>query len=348
MSAQPAPAGTTEVPQPVFPPLPEVTEHLHIVHYATDPRASAHATPPVAAIVVQNVLTGAQMTFAAITEAEAAGVPPETVLAQYPDFEREALSMFADFATTRPEAVWVHWRMRDAIFGFDALNRRATVHRTRHHGIPPARRCDLSHHLERRYGDQFAPRPRLWNAIRRNLGATPELLDRDALATAWEDGNHTAVLRSLTEQVTGISRLFERARLNKFISGAGEPFNGTESGPEPIHTPSGKPSLLRGNVTASPGPPIQLHPAVFDPKRLTDRHSAILDELFKHQAHDLGTRLTTEQIARAVDGPDAKVAGFKHPISQLREWGCVDTETGRAGGVWLTEAGRALADINTK
>lgn len=136
MTAPVVPLTNADGPRAVFLPLPEVTEHLHVVHYATGTRAGASApTPPVTAIVVQHVLTGAQMTFAAITAAEAARVRPDEFLAKFPDLEREALSAFTDFATTRLSAVWLHWRMRDALFGFDALKQRAAVRRVRHHGI---------------------------------------------------------------------------------------------------------------------------------------------------------------------------------------------------------------------
>lgn len=189
--------------------------------------------------------------------------------------------------------------------------------------------------------------PRLWHAVRRNFGDVPGLLDGAAQVAAWDNGDHASVLWSLTEQVTGIVRLLERARVDRFISGAGEPTTAPTTGPPLAHRGAVR-ALLRGNVTASPGPDIWLQPAVFDPKRLSDRHCAVLSELFKHGAHDFRMRLTTEQIVRAVDGPDPKVASFNYPISQLREWGCVETVTGRGGGVWLTEAGSALAEIHTK
>ena len=342
MSSQFVAQGIVDGARAVFQPLPEVTEQLHVVHYATDTSAEGYATPPVVAIVVQNVLSGEQMTFATITNAHAAGIGPEAFHIRFPQLEREVLSAFSNFATTHAKAVWVHWRMRDALFGFDALKLRATVHRVRHHGIPPERRFDLSHHLERRYGDQFAPRPRLWNAVRRNFGIVPGLLNRESLATAWANRNYDAVMRSLTEQVAGIARLFERARLNTFISGEGEPYNGTGT------VTADKPTLIRGNPTASAGPSIWLPPEVFDPKRLTERHRAILEELFRHNAYNLASSLKTKDIARAVDGSKAKTNSFKRPIRQLCKWGCVATAEGRSGGVWLTEIGRTIADITTK
>ncbi|MDY3560227.1 hypothetical protein R5W23_001453 [Gemmata sp. JC673] len=122
MSAPDAKPGITDVPLLVYQPLPAVTDELYVVHYAAGPRPNGYApTPPVAAIVVRHVLSGTNITFATFTEAEVAGLPHDEFLTHLPNLERDTLSAFTDYATNRPRAMWVHWRMRDAVFGFDVL-----------------------------------------------------------------------------------------------------------------------------------------------------------------------------------------------------------------------------------
>ncbi|AMV23321.1 hypothetical protein VT84_02860 [Gemmata sp. SH-PL17] len=346
MSAQVANPGITDVPPPVFQLLPPVTDDLHVVHYVAGPRVDEHApTPPVAAIVVQHMLTGIRPTFTALTEAEVAGISPGEFAARLPDLEREVLGTFADYTTNRPRAVWVHWRMRDAVFGFDVLAQRARVQNVPGHGIPPERRFDLSYYLSRRFGDAFAPRPRLWNAARRNLGEIPDLLEPRTQELAWERGDHAAVLRAVTASVEAISRLFDRVRAEQFVSGEGEPDQGADPR-VPVDTISRtSPALIRPDrLPSSPGPHIKLHRDLFDPTRLTERHRALLAELLRAEAFDRSSCVSTRDLARAVDGPSAKETSFKHPVSELRGWECIDTAEGRGGGAWLTPTGRAIAE----
>ncbi|MDY3560226.1 hypothetical protein R5W23_001452 [Gemmata sp. JC673] len=219
------------------------------------------------------------------------------------------------------------------------------MHRVLAHSIAPERRFDLSHYLSRRYGDEFAPRPRLWNADRRNFGEVNGLLDKKAQELAWERGNYAAVLGSVTAGVEAIARLFDRARAEKFISGEGGPYQGADSNTLSTSTGQLSHTVIRPTrLPSSPGPYVRLHRELLDPSRLTARHQALLAELLRLRAFDRPSCVTTGELAVAVDGPGAREASFKHPVSELRRWECVETAEGRGGGVWLTGTGRVIAE----
>lgn len=78
--------------------------------------------------------------------------------------------------------------------------------------------------------------------------------------------------------------------------------------------------------------------------RLTDRQRGILLTLLEQMAFDRDSRMRTEDIARAAEGPDAKAGGFKRPVADLALFGFTASVDGREGGVWLTDHGRAVAE----
>ncbi len=338
MSAQVANPGITDVPLLTYLPLPAVTKDLFVVHYSSDPVvARRNQTPPVSAIVVQSVLSGTPLAFAAFTEAEASGVPPGQFLERFPQFEREMLRDFAEYTATHPEAVWVHWGLKEAFFGFDPLNQRAKFHRQQYHNIVPERRFDLAHHLAQRYGDDFAPHPRLWHTARRNLGAIPDLLDDEATLAAWQRGEHGADLRSLYAKVDAIARLFDRVRFDRFITGA--------AGPNPV--PDLKPLATSTHQPDDPAffrrPELDAGASSFRLKDMTLRHWALLDELLQREAFNHKSRVKTAALAVGVGGANANPNSFKTPIAELAEYELVGTAEGQGGGVWLTRDGRLLA-----
>jgi hypothetical protein len=102
------------------------------------------ATPTVSAIIVQNVLTDQQRTFAALHVAERDGVPVSEFLARHQELERGLLADFFTFSAGLPHATWLHWGMRKPSFGFEVLLQRARRHGLDPGEIPPGRLFDLA------------------------------------------------------------------------------------------------------------------------------------------------------------------------------------------------------------
>jgi hypothetical protein len=75
----------------------------------------------------------------------------------------------------------------------------------------------------------------------------------------------------------------------------------------------------------------------------SDRQCDILQVLFKNQASDADHRMTTDEIADAVEGKGrGRVESFKRPIADLKERGLIFTKAGRCGGCWLTDVGQTF------
>lgn len=336
MSAPTAGPGITDVPQRIYQPLPAVTADLFVIHYSSNPQAkSPHQTHPVSAIVAQHYLSGRRMTFAAFTVAEAAGIPASQFLKRFPQLEREMLTTFSDFTANHPSATWIHWGMRDAIFGFDVLAQRAAFYHVRAHWIQPESRFDLSHHLAQRFGDDFAPHPRLWHTVQHNLGAVPDMLDEKATVAAWQRGNHGADLWSLNAKVDAIARLFDRVRLDQFQT------NSTDAYPHAACelTADGAASSV-GSLTLTLKKATRRLPRH---KKLTERQKLILTEMLAAEAVGNTRKTTRDAIVQRIDksktGPD-----FARDFGTLKDAKYTDSGAGPDGGVWLTATGKAKAE----
>src|SRR5205807_1731152 len=111
---------------------------------------------------------------------------------------------FFGFVREEGEAGYVHWNMRGPNFGFDVLAQRARRYGVEVADIPAWRRLDLANHLKVCYGDDYVPHPRLLNALRANGLLGPEVLTKEAAATAWARREHNRLIDSLSSKVDGI------------------------------------------------------------------------------------------------------------------------------------------------
>jgi hypothetical protein len=187
--------------------LPERNQSLLAIHYSQELiDNSGGQTPPVSAIVVQRVADDDQKAFSAFLLAEALGIKPGAFLDHFQELEKQLLWMFFEFVAKEPQTtVWLHWNMRSPHFGFEVRAQRARVHDLIPVEIDPARRFNLAAYLKTRYGDDYAPDPRLPNAIRQNGLYQPGMLNDEQAKDAWARKDFGAVLTSLCRKVNAIA-----------------------------------------------------------------------------------------------------------------------------------------------
>lgn len=199
---------------------------LYAIHYSSDLSNTVGLPRRISAIVVQNVHTERQHTFSAIDIAQELGCPPEHLVARIDELERLMFKRFSAFARSISQGTWVHWGMRKANFGFDVIIQRLRAHRLQKPTFAERRLFDLSAYLKQRYGDSFAPHPRLLNAAKFNGCWEPTFLNEEESAAAWSNGEYSKLVQSLSDKVDTISDLYWRLKNGTFrcaVSSANPP-----------------------------------------------------------------------------------------------------------------------------
>lgn len=146
----------------------EVEKHpdrFYIIHYSSQSLFDAEAgaySPRITSVVVRHYQSGQTVSFATHTSAESLGIDPADIEARYDEVERDLLTKFYDFARDRRERYWVHWNMRNVVFGFEHLEHRyRTLTGLEPPSIPVEVRINLNDALKRRYGEDYVGDPRM-------------------------------------------------------------------------------------------------------------------------------------------------------------------------------------------
>ena len=148
-------------------------------------------------MAVSNLQSGAVTSYSIHAEAELARLAPVQILSRMDQLERTMLDkLFQRFAESSTTS-FVHWNMRDEVFGFPAVALRYGVLV----GVQPAelaeaRRVDLARLLKDIYGARYVAPPRLLSLARLKGLPTRDYLDGKSEADAFERGAYAAVKRS--------------------------------------------------------------------------------------------------------------------------------------------------------
>lgn len=146
-------------------------ERFYIIHYSSqslyDEGIDRNGlSPRITSVVVMQLATRQTVSFALHAVAEDRSIPRDQVESRYDEIERILLERFYAFVRDRREKYWVHWNMRNIVFGFEHLDHRYRVltgQEPPH--IPIEVRMNLNDILKERYGSGFAPDPRMLNLM---------------------------------------------------------------------------------------------------------------------------------------------------------------------------------------
>lgn len=144
-------------------------DRYYIVHYSSQSLYDDEVqgfSPRITSIAVMHYATRQTVSFSLHSVAEETGIPREAVEERYDDIERALLERFYAFVRDRREKYWIHWNMRNIVFGFEHLEHR---YRVLTHLEPPSIsvevRINLNDILSDRYGSGYARHPRMLNLM---------------------------------------------------------------------------------------------------------------------------------------------------------------------------------------
>lgn len=201
----------------------QAPEHVVVIHYSCEsfydrdnPRS-----PRVTSIAIRNLDTGQTKSFSIHLVAERRKVL-DSISEHYDELELEMLENFFQAVRERQHCKWLHWNMRDANYGFEALENRiralggqATV------TVPEERRLDLSRILIAIYGVGYTSHPRIENLMELNSITAKDFLTGKQEADAFEAKQFLKLHQSTLRKVDIFANFAERAhagRLNSYSS----------------------------------------------------------------------------------------------------------------------------------
>jgi hypothetical protein len=166
-------------------------ERFYIIHYSSQSLYDEGVdglSPRITSIVVMHFSTRQTVSFAIHAVAEDLGIPRDEVEGRYDEIERALLERFYVFVRDRREKYWVHWNMRNIVFGFEHLEHRyRTLTRSEPPHIPIEVRINLNDALKERYGSGFAKDPRMLSLMLLNGERDKRFLEGNQEAEAFKN-----------------------------------------------------------------------------------------------------------------------------------------------------------------
>jgi hypothetical protein len=188
-------------------------EHTLVIHYSCESfydRENNPKSPRVTSIAVRNLDTGQTKSFSIHLVAERRGLL-DSIEQHYDELEREMLQDFCEEVRVRQHCKWLHWNMRDANYGFEALENRVKALGGVPVSVPESNRYDLSRLLISIYGIGYIGHPRIDNLMKHNNITAKDFLVGAAEAEAFEQKQFVTLHQSTLRKVDVLANLAGRA-----------------------------------------------------------------------------------------------------------------------------------------
>ena len=195
--------------------LMERPDRVVIIHYSCEsfydrPDGSS---PRVTSIAVRHLDTGQTYSFSIHQMAERKKCPIE---GHYDELERQMLDEFYEYVKTHANYKWLHWNMRDANYGFQAIDHRYRVLGGEPVEILENERIDLSDIVEQIYGRHYVAHPHMKNLVDKNNITSRSFLSGAEEAECFERGDYVKLHQSTLRKVdvlTDIARMADEGSL---------------------------------------------------------------------------------------------------------------------------------------
>ena len=148
--------------------------------------------------------------------AEEMGIAKADAAASYDEIERQLLQRFYAFAQSNFEKCWLHWNMRNTVFGFEHLEHRFRVlTKNSPPTIPYDNRVNISDILKHKYGPEYAQDPRMLKLMELNGKRDPRFLSGSDEAVAFGRQEFIRMNSSTISKVEFFRYVTEKAAIGK-------------------------------------------------------------------------------------------------------------------------------------
>lgn len=188
-------------------------EHSVLVHYSCESfydRENNPRSPRVTSLAIRNLDSGQTKSFSIHLVAERRNLL-DSIDQHYDQLELEMLNDFFAAARERHHCKWLHWNMRDANYGFEALENRVKALGGNPSVVPEERRVDLSRLLVAIYGTGYIGHPRLEKLMEKNHVTGRDFMNGAQEAEAFETKQFVKLHQSTLRKVDVLANLAGRA-----------------------------------------------------------------------------------------------------------------------------------------
>ena len=199
------------------------SDHVQVIHYSCESFYNRidERSPRITSIAVRNFGTGSTRSFSIHQVAEVRKLRGGQLEESYDSLEREMLDEYFEFMRSHLSDIWLHWNMRDIIFGFQALEQRYKVLGGQPTILAEANKVDLSELLTDIYGSNYIGQPRLASLVQKNDLTNKDFLPGEEEAVAFQNREYFKMHLSTLRKVHILSQsasLAEESRLKTDMS----------------------------------------------------------------------------------------------------------------------------------
>lgn len=184
-------------------------QNAWIIHYActdfNDPVLSARIT----CIAMRPLSETSTKTFSIIDEAQKIQLEPSQITKHFDILECNMLSVFFEFVQKLHHPVWLHWNMRDAKYGFEAITNRYRYLSSKSINDVFNKKIDIADYLKSIYGYDYVAHPRLQSICKINNISLLDFITGDEEASAFQNGEYNKILNSTLRKINCIHSLVQ-------------------------------------------------------------------------------------------------------------------------------------------
>ena len=194
-----------------------------VIHYACQAldQDQRQGSPRVTSIAVSNLETGRTESFSIHEEVELAGLGPVAVLSRLDQLERTLLDKFFAFIAAHRGMRFAHWNMRNAVYGFSAIEHRYVLLGGDPVIVTETQQVDIARAFIDIYGTNYVEAPRFVTLAKLNSLPIAGMLAGRAEADSFEAGEYIGVQRSTLTKVRLLSELVQLAHGDRLETRSG-------------------------------------------------------------------------------------------------------------------------------
>jgi len=192
-----------------------------IIHYSCESFFDTGGkSPRITSIAVRFFGSGQSKSFSIHKIAEKEGLSLDQIEEHYDRLEKEMLRAFFSFVKKHKQSLWVHWNMRDANYGFEAITHRYEVLGGKPEQFPENLQFNLSLILWDKYGEDYIGHPRMKTLCEKNTITLKEFLSGAEEADCFNKKDYVKLHQSTLRKVDALATVLEKSADNSLKTDA--------------------------------------------------------------------------------------------------------------------------------